>query len=60
MHDKIVPEWAPPRTPVIRSYREPKMFKVDDSVDEIETSKFKKDDSHLGDDSETSPKLAAN
>ena len=47
MHDKIVPEWAPPQSPVIRSYRQPKLFKIDDTVNKEDISKFKKDDSHL-------------
>jgi large subunit ribosomal protein L45 len=50
MHDKIVPDWAAPQSPVIRSYRQPKLFKVDDSVKKVEISKFKKDDSHLKED----------
>lgn len=50
MHDKIMPDWAPTQSPVIRSFRQPKMFKVDESVKEVEVSKFKKDDSHLKDD----------
>lgn len=59
MHDKIVPDWAPPQTPVLRSYRQPKLFKVDETAPETNISKFKKDDSHLERD-ETQPKVALN
>ncbi len=47
MHDKIEPEWAPPKSPIIRTYIQPKLFKVDENLKEVELSKFKKDDSHL-------------
>jgi large subunit ribosomal protein L45 len=52
LHDKIEPEWAQAKSPVIRTYVMPKPFIVDESVDESEASKFKKDDSHLKDDNE--------
>lgn len=47
MHDKIVPEWAPPRTPILRSFIMPKLFKVDEKAKDRLESKFKNDESHL-------------
>jgi hypothetical protein len=47
MHDKIIPEWAPSPSPIIRSYKKPMLFKVDEDTKEVEISKFKKDESHL-------------
>jgi large subunit ribosomal protein L45 len=44
VHDKIIPEWAPPPTPIIRSYPLPKLFKVDEDALKKLESKFKKDD----------------
>lgn len=58
MHDKIEPSWAPPKTPIRRSYVQPKLFKVDESLPDKDISKFKKDDeSHLVEE-ESSPKPA--
>ena len=57
MHEKIEPVWAPAKTPVIRTYRKPKLYKVDDQIPDQDVSNFKKDDSHLEDQSST-PKPA--
>lgn len=58
LHDKIEAAWAPPKTPVIRTYVQPKPFKVDESLLNEDVSKFKKDDSHLIDE-ESKPALNA-
>ena len=47
LHDKIVPEWAPPPTPVVRTYIVPQLYKVDPEAEKLIESKYKKDDSHL-------------
>lgn len=47
LHDKIEPEWAPPKSPVLRTFVMPKLYKVDEKLLEKLDSKFKKDDSHL-------------
>jgi large subunit ribosomal protein L45 len=47
VHDKIIPSWMPPQTPVIRSYIMPKLYKIDEEAEKKIESKFKKDDSHL-------------
>ena len=47
LHDKIEPTWAPPKSPVLRSFVLPKPFYIDSSVEEAPKSKFKSDDSHL-------------
>lgn len=61
LHDKIVPEWASTQSPVIRTFRQPKLFELDENVKEVELSKFKKDDSHIDDNESTEhPKLATN
>ena len=44
MHDKIEPSWLPPKSPIIRSYVVPKLFKVDETIDESAASKFKKEE----------------
>ena len=58
MHEKVEPEWSPPKTPIIRTYIQPKMFKVDPSLLNADVSKFKKDDSHIRDGSDETPKPA--
>ena len=47
LHDKIEPSWASDKTPIIRTFRQPRPYKVDDELNEVDVSKFKKDDSHL-------------
>lgn len=52
LHEKIEPEWAGKKAPVVRTYVQPKPFEVDDTIDEKGVSKFKKDESHLKDEPE--------
>lgn len=60
MHDKIVPDWAPPKTPVLRSYVQPKAFQIDESVSETALeSKFKSGDAHLKEGGEDQTKSLA-
>lgn len=47
MHDKIVPDWCPPKEPILRSFIVPKQFKVDEKITQKLESKFKNDESHL-------------
>ncbi len=56
MHDKIVPSWAPPLAPVIRSFVKPKPFKVDETAEKDIKATFKNDESHLPKDDEA-PRL---
>ena len=49
MHEKIEPEWAGKKAPVVRTYVQPKLFEVDESIDEKGISKFKDDESHVKD-----------
>lgn len=50
MHDKIEPSWLPPKTPILRSYVQQKLFYVDEkllSENKELQRKFKDDDTHL-------------
>ena len=47
LHDKIETDWQPTKTPVIRTFRQPKPFEVDENLKEIDVSKFRKDEKHL-------------
>jgi large subunit ribosomal protein L45 len=51
LHDKIVPSWSiDEKMPVLKTYRQPKMFKLNEDVAKlVAESKFKQDDSHLSD-----------
>ena len=56
LHDKIVPEWAPPPEPIVRSYAMPKLYEVNEEAMKKLKPQFKKDDSHLPKDKENEPK----
>lgn len=47
LHQKIIPEWAPPKASILASYVKPKALDVDDEAIRRIESGFKKDDSHL-------------
>jgi large subunit ribosomal protein L45 len=46
LHDKVVPEWAEPKMPIIRTYHKPKSVRVDETIGE-KKSVFKDDEKHL-------------
>lgn len=59
LHEKVEPEWLPPKTSIIRTYIQPKLFKVEDISKLSDVSKFKKDDSQLEDDGSPKPALTS-
>lgn len=57
VHEKIVPDWAPPAAPILRTFEQPKLYKVDEELEKKLEAKFKNDESHLDSAAGDSPRL---